>query len=105
MVEFANTLQVSENLDRRSAIIRAAKVRLRPILMTTAAMTFGVLPLLFASGAGVASRFGLGVVLTSGMLVGTMFTLFILPTIYSLLARDHRLPDVRRQALAAIDTV
>jgi len=73
--------------------------------MTTAAMTFGVLPLLFASGAGAASRFGLGVVLTSGMLVGTMFTLFILPTIYSLLARDHRLPDTRRQALAAIDTV
>jgi len=105
MVEFANTLQVSENLDRRSAIIRAAKIRLRPILMTTAAMTLGVLPLLFASGAGAASRFGLGVVLTSGMLVGTMFTLFILPTIYSLLARDHRLPDVRRQALAAIDTV
>jgi len=90
MVEFANTLQVHENLDRSAAIVRAAQIRLRPVLMTTAAMAFGVLPLLFASGAGASSRFGLGAVLVCGMLVGTLFTLFVLPTIYTWLARDHR---------------
>jgi len=99
MVEFANTLQVHENLDRRAAIVRAAQIRLRPVLMTTAAMAFGVLPLLFASGAGAASRFGLGAVLVCGMLVGTLFTLFVLPTIYTWLARDHREISPRQQAL------
>ncbi len=89
MVEFANELQAHENLDRRSAILRAAQIRLRPILMTTAAMVVGLVPLLFASGAGAHSRFGLGVVIVSGMLVGTLFTLFVLPTVYSVLARDH----------------
>jgi len=100
MVEFANTLQVHENLDRRAAIVRAAQIRLRPVLMTTAAMAFGVLPLLFARGAGAASRFGLGAVLVCGMLVGTLFTLFVLPTIYTWLARDHRERTARQQALA-----
>jgi len=100
MVEFANTLQVHEALDRRDAIIRAAQIRLRPVLMTTAAMAFGVLPLLFASGAGAASRFGLGAVLVCGMLVGTLFTLFVLPTIYTWLARDHRERTARQHALA-----
>jgi len=100
MVEFANTLQVHENLDRRAAIVRAAQIRLRPVLMTTAAMAFGVLPLLFASGAGAASRFGLGAVLVCGMLVGTLFTLFVLPTIYTWLARDHRERSPRQHALA-----
>jgi len=89
MVEFANTLQAEQHLDRRTAIGKAAQIRLRPILMTTAAMVVGLIPLLFASGAGAASRFGLGVVIVTGMLVGTLFTLFVLPTIYSLLARDH----------------
>jgi len=103
MVAFANTMQVSDNLDRRDAIIHAAKVRLRPILMTTGAMTFGVLPLLFASGAGAASRFGLGLVLVCGMLVGTLFTLFVLPTIYSLLARDHRVHSERQRVLEEMD--
>jgi len=103
MVAFANTMQVSENLDRRAAIVRAAQIRLRPILMTTGAMAFGVLPLLFANGAGAASRFGLGLVLVCGMLVGTLFTLFVLPTIYSFLARDHRVHSERQKALAEID--
>ena len=88
MVAFANEIQVRDNLDRAAAIIRAAQIRLRPVLMTTAAMTFGVLPLLFASGAGANSRFGLGVVIVCGMLVGTLFTLFVLPTIYAWLARE-----------------
>ncbi|TRX75754.1 MexW/MexI family multidrug efflux RND transporter permease subunit [Pseudomonas mangiferae] len=90
MVAFANEMQVRERLDRHAAILHAARIRLRPILMTTAAMVVGLVPLLFASGAGAHSRQGLGVVIVCGMLVGTAFTLFVLPTIYSLLARDHR---------------
>lgn len=89
MVEFANELQVHEQLDRVSAIRKAAQIRLRPILMTTAAMVVGLVPLLFASGAGANSRFGLGLVIVSGMLIGTFFTLFVLPTVYSFLARSH----------------
>lgn len=100
MVEFANEIQVREHLDRAEAIIRAAQIRLRPVLMTTAAMTFGVLPLLFADGAGANSRFGLGVVIVCGMLVGTLFTLFVLPTIYAWLARDHRVQGLRQRQLA-----
>ncbi|HEJ9438791.1 TPA: MexW/MexI family multidrug efflux RND transporter permease subunit [Proteus mirabilis] len=90
MVEFANELQVHKNLNRREAIIAAAKIRLRPVLMTTAAMVIGLIPLLFASGAGANSRYGLGLIIVSGMLVGTLFTLFVLPTMYSFLARNHQ---------------
>lgn len=90
MVAFANEMQVHEQLDRSAAILHSARARLRPVLMTTAAMVVGLLPLLFSSGAGAHSRKGLGIVIVCGMLVGTLFTLFILPTIYSLLARDHR---------------
>ncbi|WP_447588889.1 MexW/MexI family multidrug efflux RND transporter permease subunit [Aquipseudomonas campi] len=89
MVEFANELQAHEGLSRQAAILRAAQIRLRPVLMTTAAMVFGLVPLLFASGAGASSRFGLGLVIVSGMLIGTLFTLFVLPTLYTLLARNH----------------
>jgi multidrug efflux pump len=89
MVEFANVLQVRENLDRRRAIEQAARVRLRPILMTTAAMVVGLVPLLLATGAGAASRFSIGVVVVAGMSVGTLFTLFVLPAVYTVLAKDH----------------
>jgi multidrug efflux pump len=89
MVEFANVLQVRDNLDRRRAIEQAARVRLRPILMTTAAMVMGLVPLLTASGAGAASRFSIGVVVVAGMSVGTLFTLFVLPAVYTVLAKDH----------------
>ncbi len=89
MVAFANELQVSENLDRRRAIEQAARVRLRPILMTTAAMVVGLVPLLTATGAGAASRFSIGVVVVAGMSVGTLFTLFVLPAVYTVLAKDH----------------
>src|SRR5262249_12268454 len=71
MVEFANQLQISEGLDRRRAIERSARVRLRPILMTTAAMVVGLVPLVTATGAGAASRFSIGVVVVAGMSVGT----------------------------------
>src|SRR5579883_955651 len=90
MVSFANELQRRQNLDRRTAIEEAAKVRLRPILMTTAAMVTGLVPLLFASGAGAASRFSIGLVIVSGMSIGTLFTLFVLPAVYTVLAKDHR---------------
>ncbi|QSI33873.1 MexW/MexI family multidrug efflux RND transporter permease subunit [Variovorax sp. RKNM96] len=90
MVEFANEIQARDNLARRPAIEQAARIRLRPILMTTAAMVVGLVPLLFASGAGANSRFSIGLVIVVGMLVGTLFTLFVLPTMYTLLARDHR---------------
>jgi multidrug efflux pump len=95
MTEFANELQRHRNLDKRSAIVEAAAVRLRPILMTTAAMVVGLVPLLIASGAGAASRFSIGIVIVSGMSIGTLFTLFVLPTFYTLLATDHR--EVKRE--------
>lgn len=90
MVSFANDLQRSEDLDRVSAIARAARVRLRPILMTTAAMVVGLIPLLTASGAGAASRFSIGLVIVTGMSIGTLFTLFVLPAVYCVLGADHR---------------
>jgi multidrug efflux pump len=90
MVAFARDMQIREQLDRTAAIRKAARVRMRPVLMTTAAMVAGMVPLLFASGAGSNSRFAIGVVVVMGMLVGTLFTLFILPTIYSFIAEDHR---------------
>src|SRR6266700_1765227 len=90
MVEFANELQLNEGLDKRSAIEMAARIRLRPILMTTAAMVTGLIPLLTATGAGAASRFSIGLVVVAGMSIGTLFTLFVLPAVYVSLATDHR---------------
>jgi multidrug efflux pump len=90
MVEFANKLQEHEGLSVREAIEKAAAIRLRPILMTTAAMVLGVIPLLMATGAGAVSRFDIGLVIAMGMLIGTMFTLFIVPTMYTLIAKKHQ---------------
>ena len=87
MVEFANRLQ-DEGLGRRAAIETAAGVRLRPILMTTAAMVVAMVPLIFAEGAGAASRFAIGIVIAFGMSIGTIFTLFVTPAVYTLIARD-----------------
>jgi multidrug efflux pump len=104
MVEFANQLQLKEGLDRRRAIERAARVRLRPILMTTAAMVVGLVPLLIASGAGASSRFSIGVVVVAGMSVGTLFTLFVLPAVYTVLSKDHAAAatSVRARELAQL---
>jgi multidrug efflux pump len=104
MVEFANQLQLSEGLDRRRAIERAARVRLRPILMTTAAMVVGLFPLVTATGAGAASRFSIGIVVVAGMSVGTLFTLFVLPAVYTVLAKDHAAAahSVRARELAQV---
>lgn len=90
MVEFANKLQETKGYDKNLAIKEAAATRLRPILMTTAAMVIGVAPLLTANGAGAHSRFDIGIVIAAGMAIGTMFTLFITPAIYSFIARDRR---------------
>ncbi|MDF1827613.1 MAG: efflux RND transporter permease subunit [Legionellaceae bacterium] len=89
IVDFANHLQRTKKLSRREAVEEAASIRLRPILMTTAAMVFGVLPLLIASGAGAVSRFDIGLVIASGLLIGTVFTLFVVPAIYTYVAADH----------------
>lgn len=67
----------------------AASIRLRPILMTTAAMVLGVIPLITASGAGAVSRFNIGLVIASGIAIGTLFTLFVVPAMYMLLADDY----------------
>ncbi|KTD16576.1 efflux RND transporter permease subunit [Legionella jordanis] len=100
IVDFANQLQREKNLDRRAAVEEAAGIRLRPILMTTAAMVFGVIPLLIASGAGAVSRFDIGLVIAMGLLIGTGFTLFVVPTMYTYLAADHRHDDdIEQQAV------
>jgi multidrug efflux pump len=90
IVDFANQLQREQHLSKRDAVEQAAATRLRPILMTTAAMVFGVFPLLIASGAGAVSRFDIGLVISSGLLIGTCFTLFVVPTLYTYIAADHR---------------
>lgn len=86
IVDFANHLQRSQKMDKRAAVEEAASIRLRPILMTTAAMVFGVVPLLIAEGAGAVSRFDIGLVIFTGLLFGTFFTLFVVPTMYTYLA-------------------
>lgn len=88
MVEFANEYKEKQGVGRREAIEEAARVRLRPILMTTAAMVLGVLPLLYASGAGAAARFSMGLVIASGMSIGTIFTLFVVPMFYTFIAKE-----------------
>ena len=88
IVEFANELQRSGK-SKIEAIEQAAATRLRPILMTTAAMVLGVFPLIIASGAGAAGRFNMGLVICTGLTIGTLFTLFVVPAFYMLLAQDH----------------
>lgn len=89
IVEFANKLQLNEGLSKREAIEKAAATRLRPVLMTTGAMVLGVVPLLLASGAGAVSRYDIGLVIASGMSIGTLFTLFVVPAMYLVVAREH----------------
>lgn len=90
IAEVAKEEQLHHGLNRIDAVKKAATVRLRPILMTTAAMVSGLIPLLFATGAGAESRFGIGVVIVAGLSIGTLFTLFILPVIYSFIASSHQ---------------
>jgi multidrug efflux pump len=89
IVAFANELQ-REGASKLAAIREGAKTRLRPILMTTAATVFGHLPLVFVTGAGAEARNSIGIMLVTGMAIGTLFTLFILPAIYLVVAAEHR---------------
>lgn len=88
--EVAKEEQLHHQKSKMAAVTEAAKVRLRPILMTTAAMIAGLIPLLYATGAGAAQRFSIGIVIVAGLAIGTLFTLFVLPVIYSYLASEHK---------------
>ena len=98
IVEFANELQM-QGKSKREAAETAAAIRLRPILMTTAAMVLGVIPLIIASGAGAVSRFNMGLVIASGIAIGTLFTLFVVPAAYVLIAADHSKKSETEDAL------
>ncbi len=89
IVEVANEAQIA-GMSKLDAIVHAAQLRLRPILMTTAAMVLGVVPLIMATGAGAASRYNMGLVIGAGLSIGTLFTLFVLPSVYMLIAATHR---------------
>ncbi len=97
IVEVANQAQ-RDGMSKLEAIIHAAGLRLRPILMTTAAMVLGVVPLITATGAGAASRFAMGLVIASGLSIGTVFTLFVLPAVYMLIAAQHAVETIERPA-------
>jgi multidrug efflux pump len=99
LVEFANQQREEHGLSRSEAIVASAKVRLRPILMTTAAMALGVVPLIVASGAGAAARYSMGLVIFSGVLVGTMFTLFVVPMFYTFISRKEWLAHQEPEAV------
>ena len=90
MVEFANQQRETTASAARDAIVAAAKIRLRPILMTTAAMALAVVPLIIAEGAGAAARYAMGLVIFSGLIVGTCFTLFVVPMFYTFISPRDR---------------
>jgi len=98
-VEFANNLQVKQGLGKRAAVEEAAAIRLRPIIMTSLALIMAMVPLLIATGPGAVSRFQIGLTIATGLGIGTIFTLFVLPAFYLLLARDHNASE--SQAAAA----
>jgi multidrug efflux pump len=92
LVEFANQQRENHGLSKRQAIVAAAKIRLRPILMTTAAMALAVVPLITAEGAGAAARYSMGLVIFTGLLIGTVFTLFVVPMFYTVISRPDAVP-------------
>jgi multidrug efflux pump len=101
IVQFANDLQHAGK-NKREAIEMAAGVRLRPILMTTAAMVLGVIPLILATGAGAVSRYNIGLVIATGISIGTLFTLFVVPAMYMLLAEDHHSKRVQEEGTGPV---
>jgi multidrug efflux pump len=103
IVEFANKLQLREGLGKRAAVEQAAAIRLRPILMTTVAMVVAMVPLLTASGPGAVSRFHIGLVIATGLGIGTLFTLFVVPAVYVLLGQEHRAENLQAAADASPD--
>ncbi len=97
--EVAKEEQLHRGLNKMEAVKQAASIRLRPILMTTAAMVAGLIPLMGASGAGAISRFGIGLVIVAGLSIGTLFTLFVLPVIYTYLGERHQPLEVFDESL------
>ena len=91
IVEFANEMQVNERISPSEAVIKAASLRLRPILMTSFSTIIGIMPLVVASGAGAASRQAIGITIVAGFSIGTLFTLFVLPVLYTYFAHDRHL--------------
>jgi multidrug efflux pump len=103
IVEFANHLQETGK-DKLAAIIEAASTRLRPILMTTAATVCGHFPLVLAKGPGAGARNSIGIMLVSGMIIGTIFTLFVVPSIYMLVAKTHaRTPEAEAESESMLE--
>ena len=102
IVEFANKLQI-QGESKLAAVRQAAMIRLRPILMVSAATIAGHFPLTLVTGAGAAARNSIGLVLVGGMFIGTLFTLLVIPSIYMLIARDHGKDRERETAVAAAD--
>ena len=98
IVEFANQMR-EQGMDMFEAVVKAASQRLRPILMTTGAMVLGAVPLALSTGAGAESRVQIGWVIVGGMTLGTLLTIFVVPTMYTLLARKHA-PGANKQAVA-----
>jgi multidrug efflux pump len=102
IVQFANHLQ-EQGRDKLEAVIEAAATRLRPILMTTAATVFGHMPLVFAHGPGAGARNSIGIMLVSGMIIGTAFTLFVVPSIYMAVAKRHTAePELEEPVLVPV---
>jgi multidrug efflux pump len=97
IVEFANTQQLLGK-SKIEAVQEAAATRLRPILMTTVATVAGHFPLTLVTGAGAVARNSIGIVLVGGMSIGTLFTLFVIPSVYVLIAKDHRGEAVKARA-------
>jgi multidrug efflux pump len=89
IVEFANKLQINESLSKHDAVLKAARIRLRPIFMTSVALIVAMIPLLLSTGAGAVSRFHIGIVIAAGLGIGTFITLFVLPAFYIIIAKDH----------------
>ncbi len=105
IVEFANEIQKKESLSPVEAVIKAASIRLRPILMTSFSTIIGIMPLVIASGAGAASRQAIGITIVAGFAIGTLFTLFVLPVIYTFFAGDHRPRDIAGDELRGAQLV
>ncbi len=103
IVEFANTLQ-RQGLAKREAVYQAAITRLRPVMMTTGATIAGHFPLTLVTGAGAAARNSIGLVLVGGMAIGTLFTLFVIPSIYMLIAKNHALDRTTEEDSAPLPT-
>ncbi|TMV94839.1 multidrug efflux protein [Thioclava sp. BHET1] len=97
IVEFANQQREQAGLTRRQAIVKSAQIRLRPVLMTTAAMALAVVPLILAEGAGAAARAAMGLVIFSGLLIGTIFTLFVVPMFYSFISPSDEAYEAARK--------